>query len=199
MSAARAPELVLASTSPYRAELLARLVPRFRRVAPGVDETPLPGERSADLATRLAQAKARAVAARCAGTLVLASDQAADLHGTILGKPGCAANAVAQLTAASGQIVVFSTAVCLLDARASPPREHAAIDTTRVRFRALDADTIARYVARDLPLDCAGSFRVEALGSALFEEIESRDPSALVGLPLIAVARLLRAAGVEVI
>lgn len=192
-------DLVLASTSPYRRNLLARLVADFRCVAPDVDESPGFAECAADAAVRLARAKARAVAARWPGAVVIGSDQTADLHGTIVGKPGDERGARAQLAAASGQTVVFHTAVCVVDARAEPPQEHAALDTTRVLFRQLDAGQIARYVARDRPFDCAGSFRVEALGIALFERIESIDPTALVGLPLIALAALLRRAGIDLI
>ena len=199
MSNGGEPEFVLASTSPYRRDLLARLIARFRQVAPDIDETPRLAESAGDLATRLAREKARAVAARCPGTVVIASDQAADLHGSILGKPGDTASAHAQLAAASGQTVAFCTAVCVIDGRNAGAPEHDAFDVTRVQFRELDAGLIARYVARDRPFDCAGSFKVEALGIALFERIESQDPTALVGLPLIAVARLLRGAGIEVI
>jgi septum formation protein len=190
-------DIVLASTSPYRRELLARIVPQFRAIAPGVDETRLPGETAAKLAARLAAAKALAVADRCPGAVVIGSDQAAELDGAILGKPGDAAAARAQLAAASGRGVTFHTAVCIVDARTQ--ERHAESDVTRVQFRALDAATIARYVERDRPLDCAGAFRVEALGIALFERIESDDPTALVGLPLIALARLLRRCAIDII
>lgn len=189
-------ELVLGSTSRYRAELLRRLTPHFRQAAPDVDEAALPGETPALLAQRLAQAKARAVAARHPGALVIGSDQVAELDGQILGKPGDAARATAQLQASSGRDVRFHTALCLLDARRDPPALHQALDVTDVRFRVLGADEIERYIEREQPLDCAGSFKSEGLGISLFEHIRNDDPSALVGLPLIALCRLLRAAGV---
>jgi septum formation protein len=192
-------DLVLGSTSPYRRELLARLTSRFRALAPHVDETPLPGEAPAAIAVRLAEAKARGVAARAHGALVIGCDQIAELDQRILGKPGNAANARAQLAACSGRVVTFHTAICLLDARGASTHAGAAIDTTRVAFHRLDADEIARYVEREQPLDCAGSFKSEGLGIALFEHIECVDPTALIGLPLIALCRLLREAGVAVV
>ncbi|HSE11789.1 MAG TPA: Maf family nucleotide pyrophosphatase [Rudaea sp.] len=192
-------DLVLASTSRYRRGLLARLTPRFRTLAPRVDEIVLSGETAADAAVRLAQAKARAIAAQCASALVIGSDQTAERDGAILGKAGSAQQAQAQLAAASGRRVIFHTALCLIDTRGATPIEFTAIDTTHVFFRRLGREEIARYVEREQPLDCAGSFKAEALGIALFERIESQDPTALVGLPLIALCRLLREAGVDVI
>jgi septum formation protein len=192
-------ELVLASTSRYRRELLARLTGNFRAVAPQVDEATLPNESPAALAQRLADAKARDVALRMPGALVIGSDQTADLGGHVLGKPATTDNARAQLAACSGNAVLFHTAICLVDARATSVHAYAAIDTTRVSFRRLDPDEIARYVTREQPLDCAGSFKAERLGIALFERIESLDPTALIGLPLIALCRLLRQAGVAVV
>jgi septum formation protein len=188
-------DLVLASTSRYRRELLARLVPDFRVVAPDVDEAPGANEKPGDLAKRLAQAKALAVARACPGALVIGSDQVAELDGRPIGKPGTRDAALAQLAASSGRTVVFHTAVCLADARTSPPRIHAAADRTNVVFRPLAADEIARYVDRENPLDAAGSFKSEGLGITLFERIETSDPTALIGLPLIALAELLRGAG----
>lgn len=199
MSGAPAVDLVLASTSAYRRELLARLGLPFRQVAPAVDETPGAHEDAADVAARLARMKAAAVAARCPGALVIGSDQAAELDGAILGKPGDAATAQAQLERASGRSVVFHTALCVVDARREPQVAVAASDRTTVRFRKLGPAEIARYVARERPFDCAGSFKAEGLGIALFEHIESDDPSALIGLPLIALCRLLRELGVVVI
>jgi septum formation protein len=190
-------DLVLGSTSRYRRELLARLAPSFRVHAPAVDETPLAGEAPARLAARLAEAKAHAVAAACPGAIVVGSDQVAELDGRALGKPGTVEAACAQLRACSGRAVAFHTALCVVDARDATPRAHVDIDLTRVVFRALDDETIARYVDAERPLDCAGSFKAEGLGIALFERIENTDPTALIGLPLIALARLLRAAGIE--
>ena len=184
--------LVLASTSVYRRELLARLRLPFDAERPEVDETPLPGEAPSALVTRLARAKAAAVAARRPLDWVIGSDQVAELDGTPLGKPGGREQAIAQLTAMSGRAIAFRTAVAL----AGPGgRRLAALDTTTVRFRNLAAGEIARYVDAEQPFDCAGSFKSEGLGIALFAAIESSDPTALVGLPLIATAGLLREAG----
>jgi septum formation protein len=186
------PRLVLASTSRYRSSLLERLRLPFDTVRPDVDETPLPGEAPDAMARRLAEAKARAVAAHAAPAWVIGSDQVADLDGTPLGKPGGRGAALAQLRAMSGRSVAFHTAVCLAREGSLALQ---ALDTTMVRFRTLEDAEIARYVDAELPFDCAGSFKSEGLGIALFEAIESSDPTALVGLPLIATARLLREAG----
>lgn len=188
--------LVLGSTSRYRAELLRRLVPEFEQRAPGIDETLHPAESPADGAVRLAVAKADGVAIGMPDALVIGSDQIAELDGRALGKPGSIESARAQLAACAGREVRFHTGLCLLDTRTGQRRTH--LDTTRVTFRTLAPREIARYVAREMPLDCAGSFKCEGLGIALFEEIESRDPTALIGLPLIALARLLREAGLPV-
>jgi septum formation protein len=187
------PRLVLGSTSRYRADLLRRLTPGFEQSAPGTDERPLAGEAPAQRALRLAIAKAEATAAGCGDALVIGSDQVAELDGLILDKPGTVDRARAQLTASSGRDVHFHTALCLLDARDG--RRHTHVDHTRVRFRELTATEISRYVEREQPLDCAGSFKCEGLGISLFESIDNRDPSALIGLPLIALSRMLREAG----
>lgn len=183
--------LVLASTSRYRRELLDRLHLPFEMARPDVDETPLPGESPAALARRLAGAKAAAVAG---GTdaWVIGSDQVACLDDRPLGKPGTIDAAIAQLRGMSGRAVEFLTAVSLVHRGG---HAYHALDTTTVRFRALDEAAIARYVAVEQPLDCAGSFKSEGLGITLFDAIETSDPTALVGLPLIATARLLRQAG----
>jgi septum formation protein len=186
------PRLVLASTSHYRRELLARLRLPFDVARPDTDETPLPGEAPTSLAQRLAAAKASAVARDHGDAWVLGSDQVAELGDVALGKPGDRAKALAQLAAMSGRSVHFRTAVCLAHADG---RRFDALDTTTVHFRTLDGDEIARYVDAEQPFDCAGSFKSEGLGIVLFESIESQDPTALVGLPLIATARLLREAG----
>lgn len=186
--------LVLASTSAYRRSLLARLGLDFDAQGPGVDESPAPGEAPGMLARRLARAKAEAVAVLAPDAWVIGSDQVAELDGNGLGKPGGQDAAVAQLRAMSGRDVIFHTAVCLCRGDAA----HEAIDRTLVRFRDLDRREIDRYVEVERPFDCAGSFKSEGLGIALFEAIESRDPTALVGLPLIATARLLREAGFAV-
>lgn len=189
-----APRIILGSTSRYRAELLQRLLPSFEQRAPGTDESPLAGEAPASRALRLSIAKAEAVAEGQFGALVIGSDQVAELDGLVLDKPGSAERARAQLAASSGRGVRFHTALCLLDTRNG--QRHTHVDHTCVHFRPLGVDEIARYVERESPLDCAGSFKCEGLGISLFERIENDDPSALIGLPLIALARLLREAGV---
>ncbi|HWX67447.1 MAG TPA: Maf family nucleotide pyrophosphatase [Rhodanobacter sp.] len=188
------PRIVLGSTSRYRAELLRRLLTDFEQCAPGTDETPLPNEAPAERALRLAIAKAEAAAHGWHDALVIGSDQVAELDGLILDKPGTAERACAQLAASSGREVHFHTALCLLDTRDG--HRHTHVDRTRVRFRELGTAEIARYVEREQPLDCAGSFKCEGLGISLFESIDNRDPSALIGLPLIALARLLRETGI---
>ncbi|MEP6484437.1 MAG: Maf family nucleotide pyrophosphatase [Rudaea sp.] len=192
-------DLVLGSSSRYRRELLARLTTTFRVMSPDVDETPLPNELPRDLAIRLANAKARAVADRCEGAIVIGSDQVADLDGDALGKPGTIDNAIRQLTACSGRIVVFHTAMSVIDRRTAVWKTFDVIDTTRVKFRNLDRDEIARYVELEKPIDCAGSFKSEGIGIALFESIETIDPTGLVGLPMIALCELLRHVGVNVL
>lgn len=188
------PTLVLGSTSRYRAELLRRIVSDFEQRAPGTDEAPLPDETPRDRALRLAIAKAHAAAEGLEDALVIGSDQAADLSGTVLDKPGTTARARAQLAASSGREVHFHTALCLHDTRSGEDRVH--IDHTVVMFRSLSMDEIDRYIEREQPLDCAGSFKCEGLGISLFERIDNEDPSALIGLPLIALSRLLREAGI---
>ncbi len=196
--------LVLASSSRYRAELLARLELEFETRAPDVDESPLPGEAPEALVTRLARSKAAAVAAELreagadpAGLLVIGSDQVAVLGSEILGKPGTPERACRQLEALSGHAVDFRTGLCLLDAGSG--QAQCAEVVTRVRFRDLRPCEIEDYVARERPLDCAGAFKSEGLGIALFEAIESDDPTALIGLPLIELCRMLRRAGVRLL
>lgn len=188
-------KLVLASTSPYRRELLARFGVPFDAVAPGIEEIRRPGEAPLAMVARLAREKAAGVASRLQAGLVIGSDQCAVLGDAVLGKPGNTAAAVEQLAAASGRTVHFLTAVCVHDAASGQVRE--ALDETIVTFRVLDGALIRRYVEREMPLDCAGSFKSEGLGITLFERIENNDPSALMGLPLIALARLLRDAGLQ--
>lgn len=186
------PRLILASTSIYRRELLARLRLPFETIRPHTDESALAGETPGALAQRLAEAKATEIAALHPEAWVIGSDQVAELDGKALGKPGGREAAIAQLTHMSGRAVQFRTGVCL--SRAGQPSQ-VALDTTTVRFRALDAGEIARYVDAEQPYDCAGSFKCEGLGIVLFDAIETVDPTALVGLPLISTARLLRNAG----
>ena len=186
--------LILASTSPYRRELLGRLRLPFDVARPEVDETPAPGESPASLALRLARAKAAAIAATASDAWVIGSDQVADLDGRPLGKSGDRATAIAQLEAMSARAIVFRTAVSVRRGDIA----HDAVDSTRVRFRPLARAEIERYVDAEQPFDCAGSFKSEALGIALFDAIETHDPTALIGLPMIATARLLRLAGFAV-
>ncbi len=188
--------IVLASTSRYRAELLRRLLDDFEQVAPDVDEQPLPGEAPAARAARLAAAKAVAVSKRHRGAVVIGSDQVAALGDTILHKPLSRDNAHEQLRASSGNTVDFHTGLCVFGGSGGQPQTH--VDHTRVVFRTLSDDEIRRYLAREHPFDCAGSFKSEGAGIALFDRIESADPTALVGLPLIALAQRLREAGIPV-
>lgn len=192
-----APSVVLGSTSPYRRELLSRLKLPFEVAAPDVDETALPGEAPAALARRLALAKARAVAARYPEAAVIGSDQVADLDGEALGKPGSHDRAVAQLRRMRGRTVIFHTALAVVCAARG--FEQADLAPVRVIFRSYDDDEIEAYLRSEQPYDCAGSARSEGLGIALLEAIDSDDPSALVGLPLIRTARMLRAAGVKIL
>lgn len=190
------PELILASTSVYRRALLERLRLPFCAVAPGDPETYVPGELPSDRAARLALAKAQAVAERFPQALVIGSDQVAALGAEVLEKPGDAPRCRAQLNAASGARVRFFTGCALLGAGGTVRQVH--LDTTTVAFRALSTEQIERYVAAEQPFDCAGGFRAEGLGIALFERIESADPTALIGLPLIWLAEALRGAGCSV-
>ena len=187
------PLLILASTSPYRRQLLDRFGLAYAVEAPGVDESHHPGEAPAALAARLARAKAEAVAQEHPQAWVIGSDQVAEREGQALGKPGDHDRAVAQLRAASNGMVRFHTAVCLRCVVSDAMLLHG--DVTEARFRPLDDATIERYLRVERPYDCAGSFKSEGLGIALFESIRSDDPTALVGLPMIALARMLRDAG----
>ncbi len=189
--------LVLASTSRYRKALLERLGLPFETRSPDVDETALPGEFPAATASRLAEAKARAVAAHYAAGLVIGSDQVANAGGVVVGKPADHRAAVAQLTILSGRSVVFHTAVAVVDAASGRCRLRLVDVTTKVR--ALTPAAIENYLRRERPYDCAGSIKSEGLGIALVEAIESDDPTALIGLPLIAVIDLLQAEGVDVL
>ena len=189
------PRLILGSTSRYRRELLTRLRLPFEVEAPGVDETPRPGEAPAALAQRLALEKARAVAARHPQDVVIGSDQVADLAGEPLGKPGDHARAVAQLQRMSGQRVVFQTALAVV--RRDTGFEAVDLAAVSVTFRTLSDAEIETYLRLDQPYDCAGSARSESLGVALLSAIDSDDPTALVGLPLIRTCALLRAAGLD--
>ncbi|MBV8974888.1 MAG: septum formation protein Maf [Sinobacteraceae bacterium] len=185
--------LILASTSPYRKQLLSRLALPFETHAPEVDEAHLEGESPTNRAHRLALEKARAVAGMHPDAVVIGADQVAACGDQILDKPGNAQRAREQLEALSARTALFYTACAVLGGNRAVRLAH--LDTTRVVFRALSQVEIERYVARERPFDCAGGFRAEALGISLFESIESRDPTALIGLPLVWLAAALRAAG----
>lgn len=185
--------LVLASTSAYRRQLLERLGLPFTTAASNVDETPLPGESAIDLVHRLARSKAEEVAKRHRNSLVIGSDQLAVSGRDILGKPASGERAIAQLKSLSGQRVTFNTAVHVFNSDTGANEGH--LDVTTVHFRPLADAEIERYVARDKPYDCAGGFKVEALGIALFTRVESQDPTGLIGLPLIWLASALRRNG----
>ncbi len=185
--------LILASTSIYRRQLLDRLGLPYTVVSPATDESPLPDETPAALACRLARAKADTVASQYPHAWVIGSDQVAEGDGKAVGKPGDHAGAREQLRAASGRWLRFHTAVCLRCVASGVASLHC--DLTEVMFRAIDDDGIERYLHAERPYDCAGSFKSEGLGIALFESIRSEDPTALIGLPLIALAGMLREAG----
>ena len=190
-------KLILGSTSAYRRELLGRLNVPFSVESPHVDETPLPGELPVELAQRLALAKARAVAKRFPSCVVIGSDQVADLDGQALGKPGNHDRAVAQLRQMRGKTVIFQTAVAVVCLEAGFSQESLA--PVKVQFRALEDTEIENYLRLEQPYDCAGSAKSEGLGIALLDAIESDDPTALVGLPLIRTSRMLRAAGIQLL
>lgn len=189
------PMLILGSTSRYRRELLERLRVPFATVSPDVDESPLPGEAPAALARRLALAKAQAVAQAHPDAVVIGSDQVADVDGQAFGKPGSHERAVSQLQRMRGRTVVFQTAVAVVCQRTG----HSEVDlaAVQVHVRPLSNAEIECYLRLDQPYDCAGSAKCETLGISLLERIDSDDPTALVGLPLIRTARMLRAAGLD--
>lgn len=191
------PRLILASSSAYRKQLLSRLRLTFDAVSPDIDETPLPGETPPETALRLAVAKAEAVARNTGDALVIGSDQVATLDGEHIGKPGNHANALAQLQKMRGREVVFHTALCLLDSRphAAHRLQRENVQTV-VRFRSLPDAELDAYLRIEQPYDCAGSAKNEELGIAIIEAIRSDDPTALTGLPLIALTTMLRNAGI---
>lgn len=187
--------IILASSSRYRAALLARLQLDFLQHSPDVDETPLAGESPARLAERLARDKARAVAAMHPGCLVIGSDQVASLDSEFLAKPGSAERAYRQLARCSGKTVQFHTGLCL----AGPEDAVTSlVDTFTVVFRKLTDAQIKRYIEREQPLDCAGSFKAEGLGISLFEKFSGKDPNTLIGLPLMDLVTLLNQRGIAI-
>ena len=188
--------LVLASTSPYRRQLLARLRLPFEVRAPGVEEGALPGEAPRAMALRLAQSKAQAVAPSCADALIIGCDQVASLDGKSIGKPGSHEMAVVQLQTMRGKCVSFHTALALLNTTSGALR--VAEVPTEVYFRNCSDDEIERYLAVERPYDCTGSAKIDGLGVALVERVVSDDPSALIGLPLMQLVTLLRGEGVKI-
>lgn len=199
MSATAPVRLILASSSVYRRELLGRLGLQFEAIAPELDETPLDGETPQATALRLARTKAQAVARLHPGALVIGSDQVATLDGLQIGKPGDHPHALAQLQLMRGREVVFHTALCLWDGRIADPEQAAQVENVQVRvaFRDLPDHELDAYLRIEQPYDCAGSAKNEGLGIALLESIHSNDPTALTGLPLIALTGMLRKAGVR--
>lgn len=190
------PPLLLASSSPYRRELLGRLRLPFTWSSPDIDESRLPGEHPGDLVRRLARSKAEALAAAHPGHLIIGSDQVAVLGDEVLGKPHNFERAHAQLSAASGRSVTFLTGLALLDTRSG----HYQVDCIpfTVHFRPLDSAQITRYLETEQPYDCAGSFKAEGLGISLFRSTEGSDANSLIGLPLIRLVDMLQAIGIEI-
>ncbi|NOX76748.1 MAG: septum formation inhibitor Maf [Gammaproteobacteria bacterium] len=190
-------KLVLASTSPYRRQLLERLGLRFETASPNTDESPRKGETPEQLVSRLAEAKASAVAENFPDALIIGSDQVAVLDGRVLGKPGDHVTATQQLTDASGRRVEFLTGLCLLNSAT----HHSQVCVARfsVQFRILSERQIENYLQREQPYHCAGSFKSEGLGIALFERLEGNDPNALIGLPLIELINMLNTEGLDVL
>lgn len=191
------PPLVLASSSPWRRELLSRLRLAFECASPDIDETPKPGEAAPALVQRLASSKALALGARFPQHLIIGSDQVATLDDTILGKPGSHAKACQQLALCSGRTVTFHTGLALHDS--ANGATDVVEETFRVHFRPLSDADIDRYLRLEQPYQCAGSFQMEGLGIALFDRLEGRDPNTLIGLPLIALTGLLKKRGVDVL
>nr|WP_067292309.1 nucleoside triphosphate pyrophosphatase [Marinobacterium profundum] len=190
-------KLILASSSVYRRALLDKLQLPYECISPDIDESPQPGEHAEDLVRRLALEKARAIARTTPNALIIGSDQVAVLDGDIIGKPLTRDKARAQLLRASGRSLRFVTGLCLLNSNS----QHSQIDAIdfRVHFRALSEQQIERYLDREEPYQCAGSFKAEGLGIALFERLEGDDPNSLIGLPLIRLVRMLENAGVQVL
>ncbi len=189
------PDLILASTSVYRRALLDKLALPFRCIAPHIDETPQTGEEAIQLVQRLALEKAQAVAKTNTTSWIIGSDQVCTINDKIVGKPGSAPAAIAQLQAASGQKISFYTGLCLYDAASE--RYQLLAEPFHVHFRTLSLLQIERYIRAEKPFDCAGSFKSEGLGISLFQQLEGRDPNTLIGLPLIALVDMFAAWGLE--
>lgn len=187
--------VILASSSPYRRALLAKILPNIIAQDPAIDESPLPNEMPEALVCRLAKCKARALQVAYTDALIIGSDQVAALDGHILTKPGIHDRAKRQLQQCAGREVVFYTGLCVYDSALK--QDEALCETTTVTFRSLSEEEIEAYLRREQPYDCAGAFKVEGLGIQLFESLQGNDPNALVGLPLIALGQMLRARGVN--
>lgn len=194
---AKMPPIVLASSSPYRRQLIEKLGISFSTASPDIDESPRTGESPADLAKRLSENKAKALASDYPSHLIIGSDQVAELHGTPLGKPGSHQAATTQLRSASGHILHFHTGLALFNSQTGTLQY--ANSTYTVKFRSLSDSQIESYLTREKPYDCAGSFKSEGLGIALFEYIRGDDPNSLVGLPLIELTRMLLNEGIDVL
>ena len=188
--------LILASSSPYRRELLQRFKLPFNHQSPAIDETSKPGESADELVLRLACEKAEAVANNNPNALIIGSDQVAVLDGEILTKPGSEGKALQQLSACSGRSVQFLTGLCLLNSQSGHQQQ--LVESFTVHFRTLTQEQLKRYIQLEQPLDCAGSFKMEGLGISLFERLEGGDPNSLVGLPLIQLVKLLEAEGITI-
>ncbi len=191
------PSILLASSSPYRRQLLEKLGLYFSHESPDIDESALPSETPQALAERLSRTKASALSAQHPNTLIIGSDQVADLNGRSLGKPGNRENAIEQLRSCSGQTVTFHTGICLFNT--TTLRQHYECDTYSVVFRELSDEQIIYYVDKETPFDCAGSFKSEGLGISLFSAISGDDPNSLIGLPLIRLTQLLLKEGIDVL
>ncbi|HVL02715.1 MAG TPA: nucleoside triphosphate pyrophosphatase [Dongiaceae bacterium] len=187
--------IVLGSSSPFRRQLLEKLLPQFGTCSPDIDETPLPAETPKDLVQRLALAKAEAVAKAHRNSLIIASDQVSVLDGKINGKPGNFENAFQQLKNSSGKQVTFFTSLCLYDATTA--RYQLDVELFQVHFRNLSDAQIERYLKKETPYNCAGSFKSEGFGIALFSRLAGRDPNTLIGLPLIRLVEMLETAGIQ--
>lgn len=189
--------IILASSSPYRRQLLQRLALPFQWASPAINETPLPDEDAPQLVARLSEQKARALAAQYPSHLIIASDQAATLNNSILGKPGNHSNAVSQLSRCSGSTIRFYTGLVLLNTDTGKLQQ--AVEPFAVRFRKLEQGSIERYLLAEKPYDCAGSFKAEGLGIALFQQLSGNDPNSLIGLPLIRLVEFLANENIDVL
>jgi len=196
MTDTTSPKIILGSTSPFRRDLLNKLGISFSVAAPDIDEQTLPNETAAELVTRLAFEKAEAVGHHYSNALIIGSDQVACIDQQILGKPGNRENAIVQLLAASGKCVTFYTGLCLLNTPNG--QKQITCETFNVHFRNLERAQIERYLDQEEPYNCAGSFKSEGLGIALFERLEGDDPNALIGLPLIQLVSMLRKEGIQI-